>query len=93
MLKQLTAAQSSKHKEINNLISCAERELRLRKHIYPNLVARGKKTASASEFEIKCMKEILVILHLVNRLNFLDQSSTITERMIFENTHPDMKNN
>lgn len=82
----------NRHKETNNLIACAERELKLRRHVYPNLVARGKKTPKAAEYEIKCMKEILVILHLVNRLNFLEQPQTKTERMIFENTHPEMKN-
>lgn len=92
MFNQYQTNNKDRHKEIENLIACAERELKLRRHVYPNLVARGKKTPKAAEYKIKCMKKILVILHLVNRRNFLEQPQTKTERMIFENTRPEMKN-
>lgn len=92
MFNQYQTNNKNRHKEIENLITCAERELKLRRHVYPTLIARGKKTPGAAEYETKCMKEILVTLHLVNRLNFLEQPQTKTERMIFENTHPEMKN-
>ena len=92
MFNKYQIGAKDKHKKIENLINCAEREIELRRRVYPKLVIQGKKTEGAARYEIQSMKEILIILHLVNRLNFLDQPNTKTERMIFENTHPDMKN-
>lgn len=40
------------------LAECAEREVRYRKHVYPNLVAKGSMSAAKMEFEIAAMQAI-----------------------------------
>ena len=91
MVKMINEYQSEKHKEITSLIKCIEREIRYRRQVYPSLVARGKKSEWSSKYEIKCMKEILVILHIIERTGFLEQEDIKTQKMIFENTHPELK--
>lgn len=83
--------KSEKHKEITSLIKYIEGEVRYRRQVYPSLVARGKKSEWSSKYEIKCMKEILVILHMIERTGFLEQKDIKTQKMIFENTHPELK--
>lgn len=57
----------SKSTQISQQIACVKREIALRKAVYPNLVARGRKTAGTAEFEIACMSEVLNTLVLAER--------------------------
>lgn len=83
--------ESDKHKRISNLIRCIEREIIFRRNVYPNRIIAGKMTEGTAKYEIACMREILVILHLVERCGFLDQPETKTQRLILENTKPELK--
>lgn len=58
---------AAKAKLIDNQIECVKREIGMRKAIYPNLVARGKKTAATADYEIACMNEALNTLILAER--------------------------
>lgn len=80
------------HQKIDNLIRSVEREIDMRKRVYPSRILSGRITQGTAEYEIKCMKEVLIILHLVERLNFLEQPETQTKRMILLNTKPELKN-
>lgn len=40
------------------LAECAEREVRYRKHVYPNLVAKGSMSVAKMDFEIAAMEAI-----------------------------------
>jgi hypothetical protein len=44
------------------LIKCAERELAMRKRVYPRRVADGKMPAAVAEHETKAMGQIVEIL-------------------------------
>ena len=46
-------------KTLIELVKCAERELRLRKSVYPGLIVRGKLKPETAEHELNCMEEIL----------------------------------
>lgn len=39
-------------------IKCAKRELAMREHVYPRLVAAGKMSEGQKEHEIACMRAI-----------------------------------
>lgn len=82
---------TDRHKKISNLIRCVEREIIFRRNVYPNRIIAGKMTEGSAKYEIACMREILVILHLVERCSFLDQPETQTQRLILENTKPELK--
>ena len=41
---------------------CAERELKLRKRVYPNLVLRGRMTQAKADWEIRTMEHIVITL-------------------------------
>jgi hypothetical protein len=43
---------------VAEMLKCAERELALRKRVYPNLVRRGKMTVTQSDYELKTMERI-----------------------------------
>lgn len=43
---------------IPEMLKCAERELALRKNVYPSLVRRGKMSVTASDYELKTMEHI-----------------------------------
>ncbi len=58
---------AAKAKLIDSQIDCVRREIAMRKAIYPNLVARGKKTAATADYEIACMSEALNTLILAER--------------------------
>lgn len=44
---------------IDELILCAERELKYRRRVYPRLVDRGTMGPRTAQHEIKCMEAIL----------------------------------
>lgn len=67
-------------KQISNQISCVEREIHMRKNVYPRLVAAGKKTKAAADYEIACMTEALNTLILAQRMHLDKSFNQITER-------------
>jgi hypothetical protein len=50
---------------IDELIKCAEREVEMRRRVYPRLVLKGKMKVSVSEREIALMEAIVVSLKRV----------------------------
>ncbi len=58
--------------QISNQIKCVEREIKMRKSVYPRLVACGKKTSKEAEYEINCMIAVLNTLIIAQR-NHLDK--------------------
>lgn len=57
----------AKAKLIDSQIECVRREIAMRKSVYPRLVAAGKKTQGAADYEISCMTEALNTLLLAER--------------------------
>lgn len=49
-------------KTITEQIASAKRELALRKHVYPGMLATGKMTADQCRHEIECMEAIIKTL-------------------------------
>lgn len=52
---------------ISEQIKCVEREIEMRRRVYPNLVIRGKMTAGAKDKEIATMQAVYNTLILVQR--------------------------
>jgi hypothetical protein len=40
------------------MLACAEREVKMRERVYPNLVRRGKMSLPQSDYEIRTMESI-----------------------------------
>jgi hypothetical protein len=40
------------------MLACAEREVKMRERVYPNLVKRGKMSLPQSDYEIRTMESI-----------------------------------
>ena len=47
---------------LGELIACAEREVRQRRRVYPNLVRKGTMSLDQANHEIRCMRQILTRL-------------------------------
>lgn len=52
---------------ISEQIKCVEREIEMRRRVYPNLVIRGRMTAGAKDREIAAMQAVYETLILVQR--------------------------
>ena len=52
---------------VDELIACAQRELRLRKRVYPGLVNNKKITADRCRYEIQCMESMIAFLKACRR--------------------------
>ncbi len=44
------------------LVECAEREIRQRQYVYPRRVESGKMTKQKMDHEIRCMEQIAIML-------------------------------
>ncbi len=47
---------------IDDLVECVNRELKLRKRVYPRWIDDGRMTQKKSDHEIRCMAAILALL-------------------------------
>lgn len=50
---------------LSQQIACAERELKLRRSVYPGLCARGKMREGEAQYEISAMENVLATLRWV----------------------------
>lgn len=50
---------------IDMLVASAEREERIRRKVYPGLVARKDMTQKQADYEIECMRQIVACLRRV----------------------------
>lgn len=46
----------------HDMLDCAERELRLRRKVYPTLISRGRMTAQKAQREIEAMEHIAITM-------------------------------
>jgi hypothetical protein len=46
----------------DQMVSCVEREIAMRKRVYPSRTANGRMTKAKAEYEIGCMAAVLEIL-------------------------------
>lgn len=65
-------------KTIEEQISCAARELAVRRGIYPKWVAQNKMTQQKADHEIECMEEILKTLNY--RKDLLETGNDMVRR-------------
>lgn len=47
---------------IGEQIACVRREVAMRERVYPSFVARGKMKASAAEYQLRAMRDVLATL-------------------------------
>ncbi len=50
------------HLSIDGQIACIEREIRMRKRVYPRWVGRGRMTQAKADQELETMRAVLVTL-------------------------------
>lgn len=55
---------------LNDLTNCAERELVLRRRVYPSWINRQKLTAKKADHELHCMEAIVELLKLLELREF-----------------------
>ena len=84
-------SQPQSWKKLDNLIRSVEREIELRRKVYPNRVIQNKMTEGHANYEINCMKEVLMILKILERTDYLTTQDAETSRIILENTKPHLK--
>ena len=80
------------HKKIGNLIRSVEREIEYRRRIYPLRVTKGTMTEGQYRYELNCMKEIRVILHVLERTGYMASPEAKITREILERTKPELAN-
>ena len=80
------------HKKIGNLIRSVEREIEYRRRIYPLRVTKGTMTEGQYRYELNCMKEIRIILHVLERTGYMTTPDAKITREILERTKPELAN-
>lgn len=56
---------------ISEQIKCVEREIDMRKRVYPRLIISGKMTQGQADRELDLMKAVYQTLHIVNQKHLL----------------------